>query len=256
LIDGYLRLMNADGQPIEGESTDHNFAKYIQIYEFGLCPSASDAEVALGDIADDARTTMLLDVYDKMKRWDEQKEKIQKRKEEQERLQRQAIAQRMQQRSLSGLDLVTRVVADKAADHVAKAQAETGDSRLSFKISKDVDSASADLFQGYCSTVFQPNPNKQYRKLGEFKKAEVSLRKMFDVATGTTVPLPYLVVTFTDVAIDSYALSYNSSRFHMTETIVFKFVAYRMQFTPQDRTGETANPGLIASGTLARKAAG
>ncbi|QEL19457.1 type VI secretion system tube protein Hcp [Limnoglobus roseus] len=246
-IDAFLRLTNADDQMVEGESTDLSYAKHIEIRDFALCSGSSEAQVSLGDIGADHQTQLVMEMWDKAQAM---QERI-KQRQDREREKQEKIEEEIKQRAKRGIKSTLQEVSDYVARRIAKqavpVKKDVSQDNLGFQIKKDVDSASADLFQAYCATVIQPNPNKQYRKLGQFATAEVTLRKMFDGKAR-----PYLFCSFRDVTIDSYSVSFDSSRGHMMETVTFKFNTYRMKYQSQTAEGKAGTASDI-SGTVTGK---
>ncbi len=253
MLDAYLLLKNDSDQMVEGESADQGYERYIEIRDFSLGEKAmssgsyqpplveesTDTSPVVGRIEDavgDVRSQFLAELQ---KVSAANLERQQKREE---------IRRKTGQSLQTGMMQAKSLVMEELRKRVPDQGTETTGDRLTFKISKDVDAASADLFQAYCSTLRQPTPKVEYRRMGEFKSAEITLRKMF---AGT--PKPYLICLFSDVSISAYDLSYDSGRTHLVETVTFKFVRYKMRYQSQDRTGTAGALNPETSGSIGAK---
>lgn len=251
MLDAYLLLKNDSDQPVEGESTDKGFERTIEIRDFSLgeratgtgpsiLPTATDdggeGPTAVAGQIEEAVTDVRSQFVAELQ------------KAAAANLKRQEIRKKtgssFETSLMKAKDLVTEELLKRTPDPGV----DPGGDRLTFKVTKDVDAASADLFQAYCATARQPNPDPTYRKMGEFKTAEVTIRKMF-----AGVPKPFLICTFSDVSITAYDLTFDSGRIHVTETLTFKFVRYKVRYQSQDATGQAGALTPETSGSVGAK---
>lgn len=241
MIDAFLVLKTADGSStVEGESSDSKFPKAIEIRDFSF-----------GDKAEL-----------EMKPQAPEDDKEQQDKDKQERMLQEMLAkQRAGGQNLNGHPAPPRppkppggrpmTLADLKANvsglngQFDKDNEGVAGRRLQFSILKDVDAASADLFQAACATAIKEQTDDN-RKIGEFASAEVVLRKMFGDA-----PAPYFTCTFKKVVITSYNIAFDSSRSHLYENVTFLFEEYKVEYQAQAEGGTKAAANPIKEGTLA-----
>ncbi len=111
--------------------------------------------------------------------------------------------------------------------------------KFGFSIDKEVDRASPLLFEAYCHT-FSKNIVRQKNL---FPFATVTFRK----AGGPDgVPLEYLRIEFENVILTSYTLQ-SEGEGTATESLDFCFQACRMEYVPQEKTGD-AKPVMALKG--------
>jgi type VI protein secretion system component Hcp len=103
---------------------------------------------------------------------------------------------------------------------------------LTFRISKDVDAASKELFLAYCRHADSDRLAGDQNNPDCFDTARVTLRK-----AGGKEPLVYLVLEFGTVFVNNYELKTDSDKLPI-ETITFGFRKCKLVYTPQ-RTGGT-----------------
>jgi type VI protein secretion system component Hcp len=269
MIDGFLKLIDSNDALVQGESSDRKYPKLIEIYEFEF----GDGVEGSGGLDLDAASGTAGDVTERLKRVQtllgQIGDKDKKSGKSSHELAREALAQTNQ-----AYDdvLKLRAALDSAADDPkreeerrkareaaarAKEQGAKGKNRwLTFSIEKELDSASADLFQAHCvAEAFKDSQKHQsgvsaYRSLSQFKTAEVYLRKMF-----AGVPAPYLTLKFTHVEIQSYSLGTQSDGTGMKESVGFRFKDFSVTYTPQLATG-AADTDKVVSGSVRGPEAG
>ncbi len=233
MLDGFLELFDENGKPIKGESTDSLYLGQIQISDFGL-----------GDPAGAAT--------------DEEEGEDAKGKGKTPAGKAPPVDER-----LAGMlpkkgppDLLTKAKKtawgeeEKGKDGEAK---KKKGEELGFRVTKEIDTASPDLFLAFCrSQVHKPPKDDADKKIGQYQKAVVRLRKMF-VGGGhdAMAPTPYLVCTFEQVQIVSYSLKASEDDPHPKETIQFKFAGYQVEYTAQTAEGQKGKPRPPVKGTLA-----
>jgi type VI protein secretion system component Hcp len=105
-----------------------------------------------------------------------------------------------------------------------------GKFRLFFKITKDVDAATPDLFQDYC---WKAKAEGEGTKVDRFESATVVLRKC------AGKPKPYLIIEFKGVSVVSYSVETSEDKLP-AETIGFAFKAITLRYRPQEASGKVS----------------
>ena len=96
---------------------------------------------------------------------------------------------------------------------------------LTFEVNKDVDAASPLLFMYYCEHAFRKGKAKP------IPLARLTLRK-----SAGAVPLPYLVLEFTQVHVSSYSMESSPTELP-GEKLTFSFKTCKLEYTAQAAGG-------------------
>lgn len=256
MIDGYLELYDADGELVAGEATDAVLPDRIEISDFSLGGGDRDRDTDAADkaasSAEDAEGRMekviaALDRLSNERDREREPTKVAATALDDANKVAQLIQGLKQQISNGAKGREKKKKQDEDEDGEKKGK-KKGKDWLTFSITKEIDTASADLFQAYCRTQVHAEPaDPADRKIGEFKKAVVTLRKMF-----ADDPHPYLICTFHDVRLVSYTLKYSSSRSTLEEDVTFKFISYQVKYQTQTGAG-TEGRVFITDGTVGGK---
>jgi type VI protein secretion system component Hcp len=210
MLDGFLELVHKDGI-IAGETMDAKFrGRAIAIREFSVGDTSSKAR---GEVEHDKAIQMAL-------------------------ANPKPTTSTQSKSALPTQSRLNKSTKDSASEDKKKKEKDKENQRLSFRINKEVDSSSADLFLAYCRmrAIYPPDEERD-QMLDQFVEATVTLRKMFG-----TKPKPYLVYKFKGVRLVSYQLSISSGDDPIPdETVQFEFDSYTFQYTTQQKTGE---PGV------------
>lgn len=254
MIDAFLELYDANDELIQGESSDEAFPHRIEVDDFSLGDGSArdDDEASPGQTV--AKTQ---DADERMKKVLDALNKLSGSKElvpADKRVVTNALTDAGEVSDLiKDLKKKAGVAADakdKKAEGGEAAAGKSGGERLTFSVSKDIDAASADLFQAYCRTQVHAEPlDAADRKIGRFTRAVVTIRKLFGGD-----PHPFLVCTFNEVRLTSYALKYDTGRAILREDVTFKFVSYQMKYQVQTAAG-TEGRVVMTDGTVGGKTA-
>ena len=236
MLDGFLQLYTDDGALVEGECTDAAFTKSIEIASLTLGNPGKDEDEAEDEdakkkAADNAKG----------------KEKLAARFPAKQEAGYRSFAARVKNKNGSSSDSSSTKGTDDTTDKKKKKKSEE---KLSFTITKDIDAASADLFQAFCrkKSLKPPPAGSAEDKIGKFSTATVTLRKLFQ-----GIAQPFLVVKFAHVVLASYKVSYDDSG-EPTETVEFVFEDYDIEYIAQTATGGRGR-GTHREGTVARNTA-
>lgn len=222
MIDGYLKLLDADGTFIAGESPDDILRNWISISEFSM----GDGTGATSDDEEDDTTS--------------------KKKAKAEALAAKAQGLSSTKKGREVAKLSSSLLADlKTEKQQEEADKEEETSKkgqkLTFTVTKELDTASPDLFLAYCRTMAHKRPRSEAdNKVNQFHSAIVDLRKMF-----AGQPRPFMVCTFWDVTLMSYKLDYDSGSSLFTETVQFKFGMYQVEYKMQSAEGVTGKAKIV-----------
>lgn len=251
MIDGYLQLYDAENKLVEGECQDAAFRRAIEIYDFSMGGAGSDRAKSKKAAQKDFDN-----IDDRVKQLKATLAKLAGDRNFEpsfvEGQAKSAIADTDRIRAYLDNVRAALLKGEEPPEPPPTPEGGAGVQKtLKFDCTKWADSASADLFQAFCrQCVTKLDADHTGYKLGEYKKAVVTLRKMFD-----NVALPYLQVTFKDVLLDDYSLKYDEGEGNLVEDVAFTFVEFDVEYFEQLPDGKRAK-AVVASGSAGNTKAG
>ena len=212
--DLFMEIIDANGSPINGESTDSEYAEQIEIDSFTVSGPDFDPN-GTGGLSKkkgrkgkrkkgptDRDVTQLLNMQDS----------------------------RRQRQELDGM-------LSNAGNEDDDEDDDDAFENYSFVVKKDYDSSSPILLQSYCDNLFPKDGDMDKVK---FERVTIRCR----VETSAEDDVIVMQMDFADAYLIKYEMSVDDEESIPTETLVFKFARCFMTYTPQTRTGDPGEPKM------------